>query len=138
MLCFSAAATLPCTLLTLWDEAQQEVCLLLTDSPPHTISPTWYALRLWIEAGFKALKSGAFQWQRTRMSNPARAERLWLVLAIATLGSLSLADFHSSPTSGSPSQPQPPRLSLLNLSNASLSVLPLAFCIAHYLLLLFA
>jgi hypothetical protein len=126
VVCFSAAATLHCTLLALWDEPQQEAWLLLTDCPPQSVSPTWYALRMWIEAGFKALKSGAFQWQRTRMSNPARAERLWLVLALATLGSLALADFQP------PLSPQlpcpPPRLSLLKQG----LLFHLAACIQHF------
>jgi Transposase DDE domain len=90
--CFAGKARLDCTLLALWDEGQRDAWLLLTDCPSETVSPTWYALRMWIEAGFKALKSSAFHWERTRMTDPARAERLWLVLALATLGSLSLAD----------------------------------------------
>ena len=34
--------------------------------------------------GFKLLKSGGWQWQATRMTDPDRVERLWLVLAVAT------------------------------------------------------
>jgi hypothetical protein len=41
-------------------------------------------MRAWIEQGFKLLKSGGWQWQATRMTDPERAERLWLVLAVAT------------------------------------------------------
>lgn len=107
VVCFSAKATLRCTLLVLWDPQQKDAWILLTDCPSQTVSPTWYGLRMWIEAGFKTLKSGAFHWQRTRMTDPARAERLWLVLALATLGSLTLADFHF------PRLPRYPRLSLV-------------------------
>lgn len=35
--------------------------------------------------GFKVLKRGGGQWQRTRMTAPTRAERLWLALAVVTL-----------------------------------------------------
>jgi hypothetical protein len=42
-------------------------------------------LRSWIEQFFKDCKRGGWQWQRTRMTDPARAERLWLALAVATL-----------------------------------------------------
>jgi hypothetical protein len=83
--CFSGQQRLNCTLLGLWDVHQQDVWLLVTDLPPAHVSPTWYALRMWIEFGFKALKSAGFHWERTRMHDPARAERLWLVLALAAL-----------------------------------------------------
>jgi hypothetical protein len=47
--------------------------------------PAWYAWRMWIEQGFEVIKSGQWQWQYTRMTEAARAERLWAVLALATL-----------------------------------------------------
>jgi len=85
VVCFQNAARLTCTLLVMWDDAQEDPWLLLTDLAPTAVSPTWYGWRMWIEEGFKALKSGGFHWERTRMTDPARAERLWLVLALATL-----------------------------------------------------
>ena len=83
--CFTRQARLRCTLLVLWDTHQHDAWLLLTDLPPTHLSPTWYALRMGIEAGFKVLKTAGFHWERTRMTDPARAERLWLVLALACL-----------------------------------------------------
>jgi len=83
--CFQGQARLTCTLLAMWDEGQAEAWLLLTDVAPTHASPTWYALRTWIEGGFKALKSAGFHWDRTRMTDPKRAERLWLALALASL-----------------------------------------------------
>ena len=50
----------------------------------------WYGLRAWIEQGFKRIKSGGWQWQYTRMDDPARAERLWLAVAVATWWLLSV------------------------------------------------
>ncbi len=91
VICFSAHRQLTCTLLIVWNAAQQVPWLLVTDLPPFQVSPSWYALRMWIEAGFKFLKSAAFHWERTRMKDPARAERLWLVLALATLRVAMLA-----------------------------------------------
>ena len=44
----------------------------------------WYGLRTWIEQGFKRLKSGGWDWQYTRRTDPERAERLWLVMAVAS------------------------------------------------------
>jgi Transposase DDE domain len=76
---------LPCTLLARWAEGYAEPWLLLTDLPPEAGSAVWYALRAWIEQGFKALKGGGWDWQYTRMEDPERVERLWLVLAVATL-----------------------------------------------------
>ena len=45
-------------------------------------------VRAWIEQGFKITKRGGWQWQRTHMSHPQRAARLWL--AVATLWLLSV------------------------------------------------
>ena len=44
----------------------------------------------WIEQGFKITKRGGWQWQRTRMTDPQRAARLWLAVAGATLWLLSV------------------------------------------------
>jgi hypothetical protein len=79
------ACQLECTLLAYWGEGHAEPWLVLTDLPPARGAVGWYALRAWIEQGFKDLKRGGLQWQHTRMTEPARAERLWLVLAVTTL-----------------------------------------------------
>ena len=50
----------------------------------------WYGLRAWIEQGFKITKRGGWQWQQTRMTDPQRAARLWLAVAVATLWLLSV------------------------------------------------
>jgi Transposase DDE domain len=81
----TAAQPLACTFLGCWDEGHAEPWLLLTDLPVGAASPCWYAFRAWIEQGFKVIKSGALQWQHTRMRDPARAERLWLALAVTLL-----------------------------------------------------
>jgi hypothetical protein len=124
VVCFQATARLTCTLGVMWDSDQQEPWLLLTDLPPSAVSPTWYGLRMWIEEGFKALKSGGFHWERTRMTDPARAERLWLVLALATLR-CAAADLGAEPpprhapppqfcrAASPPSTPAYPRLSII-------------------------
>jgi len=76
---------LPCTLLACRVAGCAEAWLVLTDLPTGAADPCWYALRSWIEQGFKVIKSGGWQWQRTRMSDPARAERLWAAVSLATL-----------------------------------------------------
>lgn len=81
----TAEAQLDCTLLAFWGEGHAEPWLVLTDLPPEGSDASWYGLRAWIEQFFKDGKRGGWQWQRTRMTDAARAERLWLALAVATL-----------------------------------------------------
>jgi Transposase DDE domain len=81
----TATAQLACTLLVFWGEGHKEAWLVLTDLPPELSDASWYSLRTWIEQFFKDSKRGGWQWQRTRMTDPARAERLWLAVAVATL-----------------------------------------------------
>src|SRR5215470_14043159 len=81
---------LPCTLLARWDEGHAEAWLLLTDLPPEAASAVWYAFRAWIEQGFKVIKGGGWDWQNTRMQDPGRVGRLWLVMAVATVWTTAL------------------------------------------------
>lgn len=81
---------LECTLLARWDEGYKDPWLILTDLPPESCDACWYGLRSWIENGFKITKSAGWQWNHTRMSDPARASRLWLAIAVATLWLLSV------------------------------------------------
>jgi hypothetical protein len=65
---------LHCTLLACWQAS----------------TACWYGLRAWIEQGFKITKRAGWQWQRTHMTQPERAARLWLAVAVATLWLLSV------------------------------------------------
>lgn len=76
---------LVCTLVASWDARYQEPCLLVTDLAPNRVEPNHYALRAWIEAGFKDLKRGGLRWEQTKITDPQRADRLWLVIAVALL-----------------------------------------------------
>ncbi len=78
-------APLGCTLLACRATGCEDAWLVLTDLPASTADPCWYALRSWIEQGFKVIKSGGWHWQRTRMKHPDRAERLWVAVSLATL-----------------------------------------------------
>ena len=82
---YPTGSRLACTLLACWGEGHAEPWLVLTDLPPAGASPAWYAWRMWVEQGFRAVKRGQWQWQRTRMADPARAARLWAAVAVATL-----------------------------------------------------
>jgi hypothetical protein len=75
---------LDCTLLACWEPGHEGPWFLVTDLAPEQAEALWYGMRAWIEHGFKLLKRAGWQWQATRMTDPARAERLWLALAVAT------------------------------------------------------
>lgn len=81
---------LECTLLACWEEGSEEPWFLVTDLDPDQAEVLWYGMRSWIEGGYKLLKSGGWQWQATRMTDPDRVERLWLVLAVATCSVLAM------------------------------------------------
>jgi hypothetical protein len=111
------------TLLARWEVGYANPWLILTDLTPAQANVSWYAWRAWIECSFKTNKRGAWQWQRTHMTDPQRAAALWLVLAVATLWSVSVggAAEVAQPVSGfdqlparhvarrSGPQPHPPR-----------------------------
>ena len=78
-----------CTLLAVWYAEQEEPWIILTDLPPEAVGVSWYALRFWIELGFKAVKSLGWKWDKTRRTDPARVSRHWLVLSVATLLTLA-------------------------------------------------
>ena len=81
---------LVCTLLARWDEGHTEPWLILTDLPPEQATACWYSLRSWIKCGFKDTKRGGWQWQQTRITDPNRASRFWLAIAVATLWAVSV------------------------------------------------
>jgi hypothetical protein len=78
-------ARLDCVLLACWEEGHEHAWLLLTDLPVSSCRACWYGYRSWIEQQFKVTKREGWNWQRTRMSDPGRAARLWLAVAVATL-----------------------------------------------------
>lgn len=85
-----------CTLSCQWDLAHETPCLVLTSLPPRSIRHQVYAIRYWIECGFKDFKRGLFHWEQTKMRCPKRVERLWFVMSIALLLLTALGD--STPT----------------------------------------
>jgi Transposase DDE domain len=107
---------LHCTLLARWEAGYKDPWLLLTDLPPETRTACWYGLRAWIEQGFKITKRAGWQWQRTHMTKPERAARLWLAVAVATLWLLSVGGEADAtlPASTVPDVtalvPEPPRM----------------------------
>ena len=74
-----------CTLVVVWRRGFDEPWLLMTDLPPARCERAFYGLRSWIEQGFRALKSGGLRCERLRITDPERAERVWLVLSVSLL-----------------------------------------------------
>ena len=107
---------LHCTLLACWEAGYKDPWLILTDLPPEASTACWYGLRAGIEQGFKITKRAGWQWQRTHMTQPDRAARLWLAVAVATLWLLSVGGEaqETIPASTVPDVtalvPQPPRM----------------------------
>jgi len=79
------AKRLECTLLGHWQAGYDQPIWVATDLAPEAGEPLWYTLRFWIERGYFHIKSGGLDWQMTRMTDPERAERLWLVMAVASV-----------------------------------------------------
>lgn len=71
------------------DAPHADPWLILTDLPPEAADACWYRVRRWIECGFKDTKRGGWHGEQTKMTDPARAARLWLAIAVVTLWVLS-------------------------------------------------
>jgi hypothetical protein len=113
-----AERRLECTLMACWEEGYEEPWFLVTDLDPERAEALWYGMRSWIEGGSKLLKRGGREWQATRMTDPARVERLWPVLAVATRYVLAIggeadeaefADAMVPEPAGRPAGPAPAR-----------------------------
>ena len=87
--CFKSLP-LTCTLLARWEAPYAAPWLIVTDLTPEAANVCWYALRAWIECDFKDTKRGGWHWHQTRISDPARATRFWLAIAVATLWVVSV------------------------------------------------
>lgn len=79
------SSRIPATLLAYWEEGNKEAWFVITDLPTQVCHICWYSMRAWIEQGFRTIKRGGWQWHQTRMTDPGRAQRLWLAVSVATL-----------------------------------------------------
>ncbi len=100
---FSKKNPLAYTLVAFWAVDQPQPWYLVTDLGPQRALATWYGLRVWIEEGFRVLKSLGWQWQRSRITDPQRGERLWLALAVATVWTLAYGTWVEDQRDGPPS-----------------------------------
>ena len=81
---------LDCTLLVCWAAEHKDAWLILTDLAPDQATIAWYGCRAWIECGFRQTKRAGWHWHQTRMTDPDRAARHWLAIAVATLWVVSV------------------------------------------------
>jgi len=89
--CFKTrACQLERTLLARWDVGDTTPWLILTDLAPQQADALWSRMRAWIEGGYTDAKRGGWHWEQTKMTDPQRAERLWLAIALATLWVVSV------------------------------------------------
>ncbi len=121
-----AQSRLACTLVACWEDGYTDPWFILTDLPATACTVQWYGVRGWIEQGFKTLKRGGWQWQQTRMTDPARAERLWLALAVATFWVMSVGTATELDTSQpviaglAPTPTRPRRIRLFRLGRLAI------------------
>ncbi len=87
---------LDCSLLANWDEGDKDPWLIVTDLDPELGNVLWYGFRTWIESSYRDLKSDGWQWHKTRLREPARAERIWLAMAVATLWTVTMGSEEQS------------------------------------------
>jgi hypothetical protein len=88
--CAGKPRRLDCPVLACWEAGDTDPGLIRTDLAPEASDAGWYGLRAWSEQGFQLTKRAGWQWPRTRMTDPARAARLWLAGAVATLWVVSI------------------------------------------------
>lgn len=104
----TARTKLPCTLAACWKDGCKEGWFVASDLPPQQLDSAWYGLRCWIECSFKQAKSGGWNWQQTRMTDPERATRQWLAMAVAAV--LLMRQGAASEAAGPPTPPPAPPL----------------------------
>ena len=64
--------------------------MIVPDLEPELGNVLWYRFRSWIESSYRDVKSDGWQWHKTRLREPARAERIWLAMAVATLWTVTM------------------------------------------------
>jgi hypothetical protein len=79
-----------CTLLARWDEGYKDPWLIVTAGEPELVQVLWYRFPSGIESSYRDVKSDGWQWHKTRLREPARAERIWLAMAVATLWTVTM------------------------------------------------
>ena len=96
------------TLLVAHVPGYEDSWFVVTDLEPEPGVLAWYAMRFWIEVGFKQGKRGGWQWQHSKMTHPRRVARYYMVLALATLYTVSQGEFGEAALPASSLEALPP------------------------------
>lgn len=104
------------TLLVVHVQGYVDSWFVVTDLDPEQCVLAWYSMRFWIEVGFKQGKRGGWQWQHSKMTDPQRVARYCLVLAVATLYTVSQGEFGQAALPASSLQDLPPTHSARRLA----------------------
>ena len=87
---FKKAGWREANVVATWEGCCKERWLLVSDLPASFMRCRNYCKRVWCEQLHRDEKSCGFNWQLSRVRDPSHAERLVLVMALATLLCLSL------------------------------------------------
>jgi hypothetical protein len=87
---FKKAGWRPAQVVATWERGSKEPWLLVTDLSASLSRCRQYLKRTWTEELFRDEKSQGFRWGQSRVNDPAHAQRLLLVMALATVLALSL------------------------------------------------
>ena len=85
---FKKAGWRRCWAIAYWGQGYQGPWLLLSDW--ELVQGPAYGWRMWEELAFRDFKSYGWNWQKSHVWDPAHANRLWLVMALAYAWILSL------------------------------------------------
>lgn len=96
------------TLVIAHVEGYEDTWFVVTDLEEEQSVLAWYAMRFWMEVGFKQFKRGGWQWQHSKMTDPHRAERYWIVMAVTTLWTVSMGQQGEAALPASSLQDLPP------------------------------
>jgi hypothetical protein len=87
---FKKARWLAANVAAVWERHAPEPWLLVSDEPASDRCCRAYCKRTWCEESHRDEKSHGLNWQRSRVNNPAHAQRLVLLMALAMLLCITL------------------------------------------------
>lgn len=82
---FKKAGWMRANVVAAWEDGCKEPWLLVTDQPARFGCCRRYCKRTWCEESHRDEKSHGLNWQRSRVDDPDHAQRLILLMSLATL-----------------------------------------------------